>query len=136
MPFFSEIGGRAGELLESGGPFGDLPDEERIEAIRGALRSLGLRKAKVPPDLVKMLAAQGVGLGGIDRFIGDIQARQSLMDKSDKEVTPGTRERDVFPMQTLIPDDPRDAMQLDPARLLEIQNILLYGSPRGGTRSI
>lgn len=150
MPFFSEIGaGRAGKLLELGGPFGDLPDEERIEAIRGALRSLGLRKAQVPPDLVKMLAAQGVGLGGIDRFIGDIQARQSLMATSEAEqeqaqadrrddrvVGPGRPGRDVFPMQTLIPDDPRDAMRLDPQRLLEIQNILLYGSPRGGTRSI
>ena len=147
MPYFSEIGaGRAGELLELGGPFGDLPEEERIQAIRQALRSLGLRKAQVPPDLVKMLAAQGVGLGGIDRFIGDIQARQSLMDKSsteaeqeaqqDRIVGPGRRGDTVFGIGQYTPPDPRDTMRLDPERLLEIQNILLYGSPRGGLRSI
>ena len=117
MPYFSELGaGRSGEILDLGGPFGDLPDEERLFAIREALRSLGMRKTKVPPDLVKMLAAQGIGLGGIDRFIGDIQARQSLMEKSDTEIG--------------------ETSEVDPAKLLEIQNILLYGSPRGGLRRI
>ena len=91
------------------------------------------RRAQGTRDLIRLLAAQGIGLGGIDKYIGDIQARESLMDR---EVGPGRRDRDVFPMQTVIPDDPRDAMRLDPERLFELQNILLFGAPRGGLRGV
>lgn len=89
MPTFADLTqSQIRELLLFGMPYGQLPAEMRLGVIRDALESQGMSaKAKVTPEtasLIRNLAAQGLGLGGIESFLSDIQAREELLRKKDE----------------------------------------------------